>query len=188
MTRTSDLAESPQVDAPAIFATVGTHEDPFDRLIRELDRLVGSGEIQGTASIQTGYSTFTPSHCAHQSMIDFDAMQIAMRTADIVITHGGPASIMQALALGKVPIVVPRQAKFGEHVDDHQCRFAARIADRVLVVLDIVALSATIREYERRVRGLGSSVGGPERARAFALRFDGLCRSLLPMRAMVRSG
>lgn len=174
--------------SPSIFATVGTHEDPFDRLVGELDRLIATGEVQGTARIQTGYSTVKPAACAHESMLGFDAMQTAMNAADIVITHGGPASIMQALALGKVPIVVPRQAKFGEHVDDHQCRFAARIADRVVVVLDIVALGATIREYETRVHGLGSSVGGPDRARSFALRLDGLCRSLLPTRAMVKGG
>lgn len=178
----------PQGAKTRIFATVGTHEDPFDRLVGELDRLLGSGEIVGTASVQTGYSTVQPQHCTYEKMLSFDAMQSAMQAADIVITHGGPASIMQALALAKVPIVVPRQSKFGEHVDDHQCRFAARIADRVLVVLDIAELGPMIREYETRVRGLGSSVGGPERARAFALRLDSLCRSLLPVRAMVEGG
>ncbi len=162
-----------------IFCTVGTHEDPFDRLVGELDRLVATGEITEPVHIQTGYSKLVPAQCTHEAMIGFDAVQDWMRRARVVVTHGGPASIMQALALGKVPVVVPRQAKFGEHVDDHQVRFSRRIADRVLVVLDIAELGPTIREHAARVASLGPNVGGPERARAFALRLDELCAGLV---------
>jgi UDP-N-acetylglucosamine transferase subunit ALG13 len=162
-----------------IFATVGTHEDPFDRLVAELDRLVASGEIAEAVHVQTGYSTVVPSHCTHERMIGFDAVQDWMRRARVVVTHGGPASIMQALALGKVPIVVPRQAKFGEHVDDHQVRFSRRIAERVLVVLDIADLGPALRDHAARVASLGPNVGGPERARAFAERLDTLCAALV---------
>ena len=162
-----------------IFATVGTHEDPFDRLVVELDRLVATAEIGEPVHIQSGYSRATPKHCSYEAMIGFDAVQAHMRAARVVVTHGGPASIMQALALGKVPIVVPRQSRFGEHVDDHQVRFASRIRERVLVVLEISELGPAIREHAERVAALGSNVGGPERARAFALRLGELCATLV---------
>lgn len=163
-----------------IFCTVGTHEDPFDRLVGELDRLAAGGLLGGEpVHIQTGYSTVVPRACTHEAMIGFDEVQRRMREARVVITHGGPASIMQALALGKVPIVVPRQSAHGEHVDDHQVRFARRIADRVLVVLDIAELREAIVDHAARVRGLGANVGGPERARAFAARLDALCAGLV---------
>jgi UDP-N-acetylglucosamine transferase subunit ALG13 len=161
-----------------IFATVGTHEDPFNRLVEELDRLVESGEIDEAVHIQRGYSK-QPRRCTQAAMMPFAAVQAAMREARVVVTHGGPATIMQVLALGKVPVVVPRQSAFGEHVDDHQVRFAARIADRVLVVLDIADLGPALREHADRVSQLGPAAGGTERARAFALRLDGLCASLL---------
>ncbi len=161
-----------------IFATVGTHEDPFDRLVIELDRLVESGEINEPVHIQRGYSA-APRRCTHDAMMGFADVQAKMREARVVVTHGGPATIMQVLALGKVPVVVPRQSAFGEHVDDHQVRFAHRIADRVLVVLDIADLGATLREHAQRVAGLGPAAGGPERARAFAERLDGLCAGLI---------
>ncbi len=160
-----------------VFATVGTHEDPFDRLVAELDRLAGSGEIADDVYVQTGYSTVVPAHCRHDKMIGFDAMQSAMRAARVVVTHGGPASIMQALALGRVPVVVPRQSAHGEHVDDHQVRFAQRVSDRVLVVLDIADLGPALRDHAARVAALGPSVGGPDRARAFAARLDHLLGS-----------
>ena len=162
-----------------IFATVGTHEDPFDRLCTELERLVSSGELAEPVHLQSGYSTVATPSCSVERMMPFERVQARMREARVVVTHGGPASIMQALALGKVPVVVPRQARFGEHVDDHQVRFAARIADRVLVVQDIAELGGALREHADRVRNLGSNVGGPERAGAFALRLDELCAGLL---------
>ena len=37
-----------------IFVTVGTHEQPFDRLICRVDELVESGAIREEVYIQTG--------------------------------------------------------------------------------------------------------------------------------------
>lgn len=158
-----------------IFCTVGTHEDPFDRLIRALDALPGDEPVH----IQSGYSTFAPTRCVAQAMMPFGQIQSSMKAARIVVSHGGPASIMQAFSHGKVPIVVPRQSAFGEHVDDHQARFARKIADRVLVVLDIAELAEMIAHYDDRVAALGPSTFGPERARSFAMRLDELTERLL---------
>jgi len=158
-----------------IFCTVGTHEDPFDRLLRALDALPGGEPVH----IQSGYSTYAPTRCTAEAMMPFQAVQDAMRKARIVVTHGGPASIMQALSHGKVPIVVPRQSAFGEHVDDHQVRFSAKIGDRVLVVLDIADLAPTIAQYDQRVARLGQATLGPERARQFAEKLDALTERLL---------
>ena len=168
-----------------IFATVGTHEDPFDRLIAELDRLKAAGELSEDVMIQSGYSIFRPTHCTAESLMGFPRVQALMAEARIIITHGGPASIMKALAHDKVPIVVPRQSAFGEHVDDHQVRFARKIANRVVVVLDIKELGPAIREHATRVSTLAAGSFGAERARAFALRFDALCGDLLAGRDTV---
>jgi UDP-N-acetylglucosamine transferase subunit ALG13 len=160
-----------------IFATVGTHEDPFDRLVLDLERIAEqTGE---EIIIQTGYTRVPAPHCTVQAMMPFDEVQAHMKRARVVITHGGPASIMQAFAHGKVPIVVPRQSAFGEHVDDHQVRFSAKIADRVLRVLDIADLGPTIRTYAERTASMAGGAPGPDRARAFALKFDALCESVL---------
>jgi UDP-N-acetylglucosamine transferase subunit ALG13 len=169
-----------------IFATVGTHEDPFDRLLGALDGL-GDEFLPADEEIvvQSGYCTLRPARVRAERLIAFSRVQALMAEARIVITHGGPASIMQALAHGKVPIVVPRQARFGEHVDDHQVRFAARIADRVLVVLDIAELGPAVRDHARRVASLTGGSSGPARARAFAERFDALCSEVLAGRAIV---
>ena len=41
-----------------IFVTVGTHEQPFNRLIQKIDELKKDGTIQDDVIIQTGFSTY----------------------------------------------------------------------------------------------------------------------------------
>ena len=110
-----------------IFVTVGTHEQPFNRLIKEVDRLKKEGIITDEVFIQTGFSTYEPQYCDWKNIISYSEMEDYMNRADIIITHGGPATFMGAIAKGKKPIVVPRQEKFGEHVNNHQLEFAEQV-------------------------------------------------------------
>ena len=46
-----------------IFVTVGTHEQPFNRLIRKIDELKRDGIIKEEVIMQIGYSTYEPKYC-----------------------------------------------------------------------------------------------------------------------------
>ena len=77
--------------------------------------------------------------------------------ARIVITHGGPASFIMPLQIGKTPIVVPRQHQFNEHVNDHQVEFARNVAQRmgtIIPVEDIETLGDIITNYDQIVAGM----------------------------------
>ena len=162
-----------------ILATVGTHEDPFDRLLGELERLKSEGIVEEDVICQSGYCTLETQWVTTHKQLPFDDLQELMANARIIITHGGPASIMQALAHGVIPIVVPRQADFGEHVDNHQCRFAEKMSDRVLTVLDIQDLEDRILNYDTQIANLPSTDAGPDRARVFSEKLDTLCWDVL---------
>ena len=162
-----------------ILATVGTHEDQFNRLLLELNRLVEAGDLTERVVVQSGYCDAEAPNVECFKQLPFEELQALMAEARVIITHGGPASIMQAMAHGKVPIVVPRQSGFGEHVDDHQCRFAEKMRERVLVVLDIEELGETIQDWEDRVALLPETNVGPERAAQFSSKLDALCVELL---------
>ena len=78
-------------------------------------------------------------------------MEKYVKEARLVITHGGPSSFIMPLQVGKTPIVVPRQEKYGEHVNDHQLNFAREVEKRqknILVVQEISDLQDTITHYE----------------------------------------
>ncbi len=133
-----------------IFVTVGTHEQPFNRLIKKVDDLVANGNIKEKVIVQTGFSTYILKYCEVHKIMSFEEMQQALKDARIVITHGGPSSFIEALQFGKVPIVVPRQEKFNEHVNNHQVDFTKLIAKRmnnIIPVYDINDLGQTIDNY-----------------------------------------
>lgn len=130
-----------------IFVTVGTHEQPFNRLVKAVDDLKLSGKITDSVFIQTGYSTYVPKACEYKDFITMNQMSDYMQRARVIITHGGPSSFIMALQLNKIPIVVPRMAKFNEHVNDHQVTFCNELVERkfpIKVVCDIDKLSDNI--------------------------------------------
>lgn len=141
-----------------IFVTVGTHEQPFNRLIKAVDELKRDGIITEDVIMQTGFSTYEPKYCKWSKLIPYQDMEKNVKNAHIVITHGGPASFIMPLQIGKTPIVVPRQYKFGEHVNDHQVEFARNVAERmgtIIPVEDISTLGEVIKSYDNAVAKMG---------------------------------
>ena len=141
-----------------IFVTVGTHEQQFNRLIEEIDRLKGNGIIKDEVIMQTGYCTYEPKYCEWSELLPYDQMLENVDKADIVITHGGPSSFIMPLQIGKTPIVVPRQHQFNEHVNDHQMEFARNVSKRmgtIIDVEDIETLGDIITNYDKIVAGMG---------------------------------
>ena len=141
-----------------IFVTVGTHEQPFNRLIEKMDELKRNQVITEDVIIQTGFSTYEPQFCQWSKMLPYSEMIENVSKARIVITHGGPSSFIMPLQIGKIPIVVPRQHQFNEHVNDHQVEFARNVAQRmgtIIPVEDIEALGNIITDYDRIISNMG---------------------------------
>lgn len=113
-----------------IFAMVGTHEQPFDRLMLAVEQLRGDEPC----IVQYGYSTYIPKNAEAHRFMDFDQVKQCMTEAAIVIIHAGTGSAMLALSLGKFPIVAPRYQRYGEHVDDHQLQLVETLAADGLIV------------------------------------------------------
>lgn len=168
-----------------IFVTVGTHEQPFDRLVECVDRLKQERKIQQDVFIQTGYSQIVPRFCVFEPFIGFEDMNRKILESKIVITHGGPGSIMSALYSGKIPIVVPRRKEYGEHVDNHQVLFTKKLEEigKVIAVYEIGELEERLRHYDAavvRLRVQGEDQIDPtKRVAAFAESLEDLARRLL---------
>ena len=144
-----------------IFVTVGTHEQPFNRLIEYIDRLKEKGILQEEVVIQTGYSTYEPEFCQWKSLFPYQEMVRYVKDARIVITHGGPSSFIMPLQMRKIPIVVPRQKQYNEHVNDHQLEFAKAVAQRqknIIVIERINELKKAILNYDSVVKEMAVNV------------------------------
>ena len=144
-----------------IFVTVGTHEQPFDRLIKKVDLLKRDGIIKEDVIMQIGFSTYIPQYCQWSKLISYQQMQKNVENAHIVITHGGPASFVMPLQIGKIPIVVPRQFQYNEHVNNHQVEFARNVVQRmhtIISVEDIETLGEVITQYNQIVMGMRQKI------------------------------
>lgn len=165
-----------------IFVTVGTHEQPFNRLIQKVDELKRDGVITEDVIMQTGFSTYDPSCCEYSRLYPYNEMQQMVKNARIVITHGGPSSFIMPLQIGKIPIVVPRQKNFNEHVNNHQVEFAEAVKERygnIIVIENIEELQHAIKNYDNIVNGMKDKAAALGNNAKFVSEFEKIADSLV---------
>lgn len=131
-----------------IFATLGTNEAHFDRLLLAL----GALRLEEPLVVQCGHSPARPANAECVEFLSFEEMTAHVRAARAVVTHAGVGSVLLCLAEGVRPIVVPRVRSYREAVDDHQLEFGRHLAASGLVTLvedparlpDALALAAPL--------------------------------------------
>lgn len=103
-----------------IFVTVGTQDKSFIRLIKAVEKSVELGEITDEVVVQAGATEYKSNIIKILNYVPFEEFNTLLTKADIIITHGGVGSILNAVKLGKKVIAVPRLKKYDEHINDHQ--------------------------------------------------------------------
>jgi UDP-N-acetylglucosamine transferase subunit ALG13 len=126
-----------------VLTVVGTDYHPFPRLVRAMDEW-GKEHPEVDCFVQFG-TTDAPIHSECAAYLEHELLTSRMGTADVVVSHGGPSTIVETRRRGIRPIVMPRRERYDEQVDDHQVRFTRRLAaaDKVTMVdepLDLVEL------------------------------------------------
>ncbi len=120
-------------DDRMIFVTVGSQKFQFNRLLKAIDEAVERCEISEEIFAQTGHCDYKPKNYKYKGYLDRDEFKNIMDRAHIVITHGGTGAIVGAIKAGKKVIAVPRLAKYGEHVDDHQLQLIKQFTKSNLI-------------------------------------------------------
>ena len=116
-----------------IFVTLGSQKFQFNRLLKAIDQFIAEGKITETVYAQTGFSDYIPQNYEYKQFLNRDEFSKMQSKADLIITHGGTGAIVGALKKEKKVIAVPRLAKFGEHVDDHQFQIIGQFQDLDLI-------------------------------------------------------
>ena len=130
-----------------IFVCVGSRDYQFNRLLEQLDRLVEEGVVTDRIMAQIGQSEYEPKHYEWQRFLDRDAFKQYQSDADLIISHAGTGALIGALKLEKQVIAVPRLAKYGEHIDDHQTQISGVLAEEGYLreVLEMEKLGETVQ-------------------------------------------
>lgn len=133
-----------------IFVIVGSQKFPFERLIREMDRLVEKGVITDEVVAQTGVCAYEPKHMKWQRFMDKENFDRHINDCDLLVTHAGEGSIMTGLLKKKKVIAVPRYERLGEHVSDHQLEIARALKKQncIINVEDIADLERVIAHLD----------------------------------------
>lgn len=117
-----------------IFITLGSQKFQFDRLLKEIDKLVEKQYIKQEVFAQSGYSEYIPKFYKSKKFLDRNEFADIMDRSQIVITHGGTGAIIGAVKKDKKVIAVPRKAQYGEHVDDHQVDIVTAFGKQGLII------------------------------------------------------
>jgi beta-1,4-N-acetylglucosaminyltransferase len=133
-----------------ILVTVGSSL-PFDELVEAIDRFVENGSIADRVTCQIGHGKYLPRHCEYFRFTP--NLDPYIKSAGVVIGHGGTGTVSELLADGKSFVAVPNP-----HVqDDHQAVFLERLS-RVVPLLwtrdlaDLPRLVGQARQFRLAAR------------------------------------
>ena len=141
----------PEHEEDSVYVSVGTHAAPMDRLVALAETLAARGHL---VRLQHGASR--PGFgCDNHAFVSPEQHRRWVGGSRWVVLHGGSSSLAEARALGRRPLVVPRDPAYGEHVDDHQLRYArhhglAVSPDHILRTVADGAVVASLPRPDRR--------------------------------------
>jgi UDP-N-acetylglucosamine transferase subunit ALG13 len=107
-----------------IVVTLGSDRWPFRRVV---ERLVAILPADASVLWQVGPTPIDDLGLDAVAYLPADRLAAELAAADVVIAHAGCGSALTALAAGRVPLLVPRDPRHGEVVDDHQVAFARHL-------------------------------------------------------------
>jgi len=125
-----DDFEVAQVGRPlvrTVVVTLGLNETyGFGRLLRALLGALPP-EVEVLWQVGATDAALLPATSNVVASLPAHELRDAMSAADLVICHAGTGSALTALEAGHLPVLVPRQQKHGEHIDDHQVQIATEL-------------------------------------------------------------
>jgi len=134
-----------------IFVSVGANPHPFDRLVKKIDDMVGSGELKEEVVLQIGTTKYVPQHIKRVKVFwgpgEYEEI---LKSCSLMISHAGLGNAMLARDYRKPLILVPRLTEYGEHIDNHQVQIAKYLESRGFcrAVYDIDKLPEAIRKVQ----------------------------------------
>ena len=106
-------------DRMGVYVSVGTHPRPMHRLVALAETLAARGH-----HVRLQHGASRPGRgCENVAVAAPREHRAAMQRARWLVLQGGSSALAEARALGRSPMVVPRDPRYGEHVDDHQLRY-----------------------------------------------------------------
>ena len=145
--------EEPQrTSVRRLVVSLGTIPFSFRRLVDRMLSIVPSGvEVVW----QTGATPVADAGLDGLRELPQAELDRQLAASDVVVAHAGTGSALAALRAGRYPILVPREERHDEHIDDHQTQIARELAARDLALhcpVDALDWDVVSRAGNRRVQ------------------------------------
>ena len=103
-----------------ILVILGTQDKEFPRLLEAVEKQIKCGNIKDRVVVQAGQTKYKSDCMEIFDLLPAPEFNKLMDEADLIITHGGAGSILNAIKKGKKVIAAARLEKYKEHHNDHQ--------------------------------------------------------------------
>jgi UDP-N-acetylglucosamine--N-acetylmuramyl-(pentapeptide) pyrophosphoryl-undecaprenol N-acetylglucosamine transferase len=151
----ADEVASDSVEIRRVVVMLGTMPYSFRRLV---DRLIELLPQDAEVTWQVGATPVSDLPITAHRTLDPADLKQAIASADVVVGHAGGGSALQVMEAGKSPVLVPREAAHGEHVDDHQLEIAKRLPQLGLAIgvrVEELTADDLLRAARQRVISIG---------------------------------
>ncbi len=117
-----------------ILVLLGTQNNSFHRLLKEIEKNIDNGTIKEEVIAQVGYTKFESKNMKIFDLIPKEKLEKLQEEANLIITHGGVGSIISSIEKGKKVIAVPRLHEYEEHVNNHQKEIVEDFNDKGYII------------------------------------------------------
>jgi UDP-N-acetylglucosamine transferase subunit ALG13 len=123
-----------------IFATVGSSQTPFDRLVKAVDHLTE----------KLTEPVINPMKAQYFDFCDSFKMAELLQEADVVVAHAGFGVISDCIRLKKSMILVPREHRFGdaEGIQVELAEYLAQNNNGILCIREVKNLSSALNQVK----------------------------------------
>lgn len=146
----------PDEDVPTpvrrVVVSVGGERFSFRRAVDRLKEIIPPDV---DVFWQTGATPVEDNEIPYEAWVEPSRLARIVDDADVAVIHAGVGSALTALDSGHAPVLLVRQHRHGEHVDDHQGEIAAELVRRGLAVgcdLPLLTWRDVERAAARRIR------------------------------------
>ena len=104
-----------------IFISAGNNELSFIRLFKSFENIFCKLKKKKLKVIcQVGYTDYTNENFHIVKFLEKKNFNELVKKSSLFISHAGAGSVIDSIINKKIPILLPREKKFNEHIDNHQ--------------------------------------------------------------------
>jgi len=113
-----------------IFISVGNNHQAFVRLFKKFEAIYNKLPNKKPRVIcQVGYTDYTNKNFEIIRFMEKKLFNNFVRNSNLFISHAGAGSVIDSINNNKIPILLPRDIKYNEHVDNHQIELYKKLLE-----------------------------------------------------------